>query len=86
MSQWGEDNERALCAARELVSILEAQKSRALGADGATASDARARASSCTSCGRARARAGADARARAYTLSVYRSYGANQYRIKHSHS
>ena len=42
MSQWGDDNERALRAAREAVSILEAQKSRALGAHGATASDAMA--------------------------------------------
>ena len=42
MSKWGDDNERALRAAREAVSILEAQKSRALGADGATASDAMA--------------------------------------------
>ena len=42
MSKWGDDNERALRAAREAVSILEAQKSRALGAHGATASDAMA--------------------------------------------
>ena len=44
MTQWDDDNERALRAAREAVSILEAKKSRALlvGAHGATASDAMA--------------------------------------------
>ena len=38
MTQWDDDNERALRAAREAVSILEAQKSRALGAQGEPAS------------------------------------------------